>query len=339
MQSAQPAINERASVVGDASAKDLHDIARCPQCLSKLRFDGRKPVCTNAECSYAHTGFPTAAGQPVLVDFEQSVFDRANYNDDNDAVPESGVQFAGSFRTYTNHTLRDRFRAAVFGHNQIAEQNGIAMLRSLKARVENPRLLIIGGGAWGSGVNAFYQDASVRITSIDVYPSPYTHLLADAHALPFANEAFDGVWIQAVLEHVLDPHVVVGQIHRVLRPEGLVYAETPFMQQVHEGAHDFTRFTFSGHRWLFRSFDQVEAGTIQGTGSGMIWAIRYFWRAFGVGDKASTLLAAPWFWLRYLDRLMPRDHNTDSAMSFFFLGRKSDRKLSPKEIKAYYRAA
>jgi ubiquinone/menaquinone biosynthesis C-methylase UbiE len=32
------------------------------------------------------------------------------------------------------------------------------------------------------------------------------------------------VWIQAVLEHVLDPPIVVAEIYRVLRPGGLVYA-------------------------------------------------------------------------------------------------------------------
>jgi len=57
---------------------------------------------------------------------------------------------------------------------------------------------------------------------------------------------FDAVWIQAVLEHVLDPVRVVAEIHRVLRPGGLVYSEIPFMQEVHEGAYDFTRFRLSG---------------------------------------------------------------------------------------------
>ena len=33
---------------------------------------------------------------------------------------------------------------------------------------------------------------------------------------------FDGVWIQAVLEHVLEPETVVAQIHRVMRSSGLV---------------------------------------------------------------------------------------------------------------------
>ena len=69
-----------------------------------------------------------------------------------------------------------------------------------------------------------------------------------------------------MLEHVLDPAQVVAEIHRVLGKDGVVFANTPFMQQVHEGAYDFTRFTLSGHRWLFRNFDLLEAGTSAGVG-------------------------------------------------------------------------
>ncbi len=53
---------------------------------------------------------------------------------------------------------------------------------------------------------------------------------------------------------MLEPERVVSEIARVLKPAGMVYSEIPFMQQVHEGAYDFTRFTDSGQRWLFRQF-------------------------------------------------------------------------------------
>ena len=62
-----------------------------------------------------------------------------------------------------------------------------------------------------------------------------TQFVADAHRVPLATESVDALVIQAVLEHVLDPWRVAAEIHRVLRPGGLVYADTPFLQQVHEG--------------------------------------------------------------------------------------------------------
>ena len=64
--------------------------------------------------------------------------------------------------------------------------------------------------------------------------------------MPFKE--IDLVIIQAVLEHVMYPNKVVSEIYRVLKNDGLIYSETPFMQQVHEGPYDFSRFTESGHR-------------------------------------------------------------------------------------------
>ncbi len=318
------------------TAMNIEQIVACPRCQSALDVSAPKWACTNATCDYARDGYPTAGGQPVLVDFEKSVFNRTDYDEDKSVVLPSGVMFSGSFRTYSNMTFRDRIRQVIYGVNHVATRNSFAVLKSLKARSAKPRLLIIGGGTLGLGTDTLYKDGSVEIVGIDVYPSPNTCLLADAHWLPFANEVFDGVWIQAVLEHVLEPHLVVEQIYRVLKPDGVVYAETPFMMQVHEGAHDFTRFTFSGHRWLFRKFAQIDGGSLGGAGWAMLWSVRYFWRALGIGDKAATTLTAPFFWLRYFDHVMRRRTSADAGLGFFFFGRKSETAMTPKEIIAYY---
>lgn len=74
-------------------------------------------------------------------------------------------------------------------------------------------------------------DSSVDVVTVEVYASSNTDLMADGHSLPFRDTAFDGVWIQAVLEHVLEPQRVVAEIYRVLKPKGIVYAETPFMSR------------------------------------------------------------------------------------------------------------
>ena len=77
---------------------------------------------------------------------------------------------------------------------------------------------------------------------------------------------------------MLEPGRWCAEIHRVLKPGGLVYAETPFMQQVHEGAYDFTRFTESGHRYLFARFDLIDSGVTAGAGTQLLWSLDYFVR-------------------------------------------------------------
>ena len=71
----------------------------------------------------------------------------------------------------------------------------------------------------------------------------------------------------------------LNEIYRVLNKKGIVYAETPFMQQVHEGAYDFARFTVLGHRYLFKDFEMIEIGGNKGPEFVLAWAVRYFFWA------------------------------------------------------------
>ncbi|MGC1587756.1 MAG: class I SAM-dependent methyltransferase, partial [Rhodomicrobium sp.] len=132
------------------------------------------------------------------------------------------------------------------------------------------------------------------------------------------------------------PHTVADEIHRVLKPDGIVFANTPFMQQVHEGAYDFTRFTLSGHRWLFRRFDEIDAGSSAGSGVALVWAIRYFVRSLGAGRNLSILASLPFFWLRFLGNNSRKRAVADAASGFYFLGRKAESELSPHDMVKYY---
>jgi SAM-dependent methyltransferase len=207
----------------------------------------------------------------------------------------------------------------------------------MKTQGSRPLVLIIGGGAVGSGANLLYSEPGISLIGTDVYTSPYTSIVADGHHLPFSDSSFDGVWIQAVLEHVLDPNVVVSEIHLVLKFDGVVYADTPFMQQVHEGAYDFTRFTLSGHRWLFRKFNHESSGTVSGAGTALIWSIRYFARALTGSDRIAWAISLAIFWLRYFDYIAQKRPNADAACGVFFFGRKADVEISPKSMTVFYK--
>ncbi|HEY5318402.1 MAG TPA: methyltransferase domain-containing protein, partial [Solirubrobacteraceae bacterium] len=206
------------------------------------------------------------------------------------------------------------------------------------------RVLVVGGGILGFGAEALAGAPWIDLVESDVYLGPRTRIVCDGHDLPFVDGAFSAVVCQAVLEHVADPQRVAHELHRVLGPAGLLYSEVPFMQQVHEGAYDFTRWTMTGHRSLLRHFDEIEAGAVGGPGEALAWSLRHFVLAaagesplrqgFDVLTRISTLP------LRWLDRwLRDRPAGLDAASGTFILGRRRPTPLSDFEIVAAHRGA
>jgi Methyltransferase domain len=307
-----------------------HEICACPQCRGALAFSASAVRCSNTACRYGgEPGFPIVAGRPALIDFDNSVIDR-----------DGLLAAAGASYMRRRGALKKRLFRAMFGDDRSAafaadEFHALCMRRGMA----KPRLLVIGGGTVGFGMEALFRRGYFETVAFDIYASPHVQLIADAHAIPFADDSFDAVWVQAVLEHVLQPERVVEEIHRVLRPGGLVYAGTPFMQQVHEGAYDFTRFTQLGHRWLFRRFDCIAEGAEGGPGIALLWAIRIFVEGLTRSTKAGRLAELAFFWLRFFEKLMPAPRVSDGAAGVWFLGRQSDRTVTPKEIIGQYRGA
>jgi SAM-dependent methyltransferase len=303
-------------------------LLRCPATGQSLIRDGA--VLRTADRSRA---YPIAHEVPVLIDDELSLF-TANevmahaYLETKTSLPRRLVRRALPGRSISpglEHRVR-RFATEV-----------TAGAQTMPARV-----LVIGGGRTGAGMGTLVADPDLEVVDTDVYLGPRVSVVCDGHHLPFVDESFDGVVVQAVLEHVVDPARVVQEIHRVLGPRGIVFAETPFMQQVHEGPYDFTRWTESGHRRLFRMFTALDRGAVAGPGTTLLWSLCYFARAIPrrhskmalVLDKATECC---FFWLKYCDKVLLRNRAAiDGASGVYFLGRKSSSAVSDREIVAGY---
>jgi SAM-dependent methyltransferase len=207
-----------------------------------------------------------------------------------------------------------------------------------------PRVLVIGGGILGKGMQRMVDDERIDLVESDIFLGPRTAVLFDAHSIPFEDESFDAIVCQAVLEHVADPFRCVDEFARVLRPGGLVYAGTAFMQQVHGGAHDFMRFSLVGHRRLFRRFEEIESGMAVGPGSGLAWSWRYFLGSFAKTRQGSAIGQAVgrltgFVWARFDPYLARRPGATDAASAVYFVGAKGPDgwALSDREVVASYR--
>ena len=222
--------------------------------------------------------------------------------------------------------------------NLVARENYRRLAHELAAGEGGARVLVIGGSVIGVGFEELLSVPGLEMVETDVAFGPRTDVICDGHSLPFADETFDAVVCQAVLEHVADPPRVVGEIWRVLAPTGLVYSEIPFMQQVHEGAYDFTRYTLVGHRRLYRRFEMISSGAVGGPGMALAWSIVYFARALAggraaLGDAFAAVARLFTFWLKYFDRLLLHSPaGVEGASGTFFLGRRSDQTLSDRAL-------
>ncbi len=306
-----------------------HSLA-CPRCKSPLVGALNHCFCSNPACPLQSNRFRTVGSHLVLVDFNNSI------------LAEDKVFSTGATSLVVRRKagfLKSVILKMLFPTSGVTIKNIDRFIELAKEGTPQPTILVVGGGTVGSGTNSLYRDSAVRLIAFDVYGSPLTQIVADGHQIPLRDQSVDGVLIQAVLEHVLEPAKVVAEIHRVLKPNGVVYAETPFLQQVHEGAYDFTRFTESGHRYLFRRFAVIDSGAVQGPGTQARWTISHLGRSIFRSTLVEKLLLLMFFWVAYLDYFCGRRETVDGACGVFFLGKKSDRELTPREMVEYYQGA
>jgi len=79
---------------------------------------------------------------------------------------------------------------------------------------------------------------------VDIYPYPKISVIADIEKrIPFKNESFDAVVGLSTLEHIHDVKSALGEIFRILKPEGKLVGVVPFLLGIHQAPYDFHRFT------------------------------------------------------------------------------------------------
>ncbi len=295
------------------------------------------PVVTpdDIQCESCQQVFPLVNGIPVMINESESIFKFSDF------VSQRNLFFDITKKGDLISRV-SRFLPSIGGNN-LGKEN-FRHLESLLvgSSSHKPRVLVVGGSIVGEGMSDFVKSNALEIVEGDVSFGPQTKIIFDAHSIPFQAESFDCVVVQAVLEHVINPYRCVEEIFRVLKPTGIVYAETPFMQQVHGGPYDFTRFSRSGHRKLFQRFEELKSGATAGSATALAWSYQYFLLALFGHTRTLRLIVKAFarltgFWIKYFDIITRvNKYDFDGASGFFFLGRKSTLSIDDKELIGYY---
>ena len=302
---------------------------RCPACKSPVVPSNGALECGNERCGCR---YPVVDGIPALLDGAVSLF-----NADSAFRPPSAPRGLLPRVKRAGNAILPKL-----GRNVRARRNYRQLLRLLHQECEHPKVLVIGGRILGQGMEEVARCTTLELVETDVTFGPRTNLLCDAHELPFEDGTFDGVIIQAVLGNLADPYHCVAEIHRVLRDNGLVYAETAFLQAIQDGGYDFTRFTHTGIRRLFRNFSEIDSGAVCGPGMALAKLYERFLISFSFGEfsrlLASAVARCTAFWMKWFDDwLVDRPGGLDAASGVYFLGRRSRHTRSDRDIVASHR--
>ena len=283
----------------------------CPHCRSQLHARGESFVCKSCGNDY-----PVIAGIPILIDEESSGFRINNYQRPR---PLSGAE-------RVKRAARELLPRISL--NVAARRNYRKFRELLLAENAQPRVLIVGGATAGAGTSELLADERIEFVESDVAIDERTTLVCDAQTLPFADETFNGVIIQAVLFYLPEYRRCISEMFRVLKPGGIVYSESPFMEQVVGGAYDFYRFTLRGHEYQFRQFEKLSSGVSGGPAMATAWSIQYLMLSF-TGNAAlraamRVFCKCTLFWMKYLDLLLVNKPGAvDAAAGTYFMGRRS----------------
>lgn len=148
---------------------------------------------------------------------------------------------------------------------------------------------------------------------LDMINGPYGNadLQWDGKAMPLRSESIDCCIATEVLEHCPSPDVVLREVCRVLKPNGVFFFSVPFLWPLHDVPHDEYRYTpWSLERLLVESgFSRVKIAALGGWDASLSLMLALWVSRRPMSDRRRrwvTRVAAP-----LISYLHKRDHLVD----------------------------
>jgi SAM-dependent methyltransferase len=262
----------------------IKDILVCRQC--DCTFTAENAVIACGKCGRS---YPLADG----------MFDFLNTSMDHLKLPEAGDLRFQMEQMY-NNSLTAKIIKTVSGIVSCDYVPFGQLVRFIK-KIKDDSVFV----EFGSGNRRLRNNC----INVDLFPFPNVDILADINSTPFGDNTVDFAVIDAVLEHVPEPHSVVNELHRILKPGGEVFCVVPFIHQYHGYPRNYFNISSDGIEYLFKNFKTCRIETYRGPSSALISLFAEYAALAFSGGKKNFLYAAfrggallPMFMLKYLDR-------------------------------------
>ena len=96
-----------------------------------------------------------------------------------------------------------------------------------------------------------------EVVGCDLRMGPGVDRIEDLHALSIADDSIGTALLLDTVEHVARPWRALEEVHRVLRPGGIVLMTSHMYFPIHAHPDDYWRFTKSGFRVLLEPFEVI----------------------------------------------------------------------------------
>lgn len=190
----------------------LLDKLRCPECGQRLLRSSSGTL----NCTGCAQSFPMVRGTPCLLPVSMLEVDAS----DSTVSPPDGI---------TEHSKGGEYHWEAFGIEDLLPATGA-----------DREVLLVGCG--DAGERSRLEGMGFRVTGFDIYWSPGTDFLGDAHRIPLADESYDLIITMQVLEHLHSPWVAVEEMARVLRPGGWLIGSVAFLKAYHSSYFHITHY-------------------------------------------------------------------------------------------------
>jgi len=136
-------------------------------------------------------------------------------------------------------------------------------------RVPGNRLAVLDVGGSLQPYRPLFESRLARYVALDLRSNSLIDVRGRAEQLPLADAIFDVVLCTQVLEYVANPALAVGEIHRVLKRDGVLLLSVPTIFP-RDSEEDCWRFEPAALREILGAFSRVEVEPEGGSVAGFV---------------------------------------------------------------------